>query len=110
MAEGLATTFLPNAMQPRQGCSSCMGNHTVQHPIRRDLDKRIPYERGMIADADVPLKPSWAAGGRFGQAVKQAAAADNPLQKAPQGPHPHAHTCAARAHVRCTCTLGFLGM
>ena len=45
--------------------------------LRRDLDKRVPYERGrhhrdhVVGDAEVPpLKPSWAAGGKFGQGAK----------------------------------------
>ena len=56
--------------------------------LRRDLDKRVPYERGNHhhhqhaahhGEADVPLlKPSWAAGGKFGaKQPHQAGASDH---------------------------------
>jgi hypothetical protein len=63
---------------------------------RRDLDKRIPYARGLPSDADPQLKPSWAAGGRFG------AQAQRQQQQHPAGAHgghaEGAHAAGAGAH------------
>ena len=70
-----------------------MTSFLASSTVDRDLDKRIPYERHQhgnphaVADADLPpLKPSWA-GGKFGQAAKQAldASALASSQKGPPG-------------------------
>lgn len=59
-------------------------------PDQRDLDKKIPYERGAhglieSSSSDPSLKPSWAAVGRFGQQANKHADSSGISKSPPPG-------------------------